>query len=277
MKKYVAENPLNSQAENHFNRHASRELLKGFIDIHVHTGPDVRSRLLNDYEATLDAKEVGMRAIVLKSHTEPTAGRAQIAHRLTDFQVFGGVTLNLSVGGLNPEAVKTMAMMGGRVVWLPTINHSEIELSHDKLEEIFQLVDEYGLILATGHLSPDQIFQVLDQARSMNIRRLIVNHPLTRVVGASIDEQKHMSRYAYIEHCWVATTCQHDGLDPARIYEAIMEVGAKRCILATDFGQVHNPTPAVGMRIMVEKLMHQGVSWKNIDSMCRENPEKLLF
>jgi hypothetical protein len=276
MEKHAEETPL-SQVENQPNGHAPRELLKGFMDIHIHTGPDIRSRLLNDYEATLDAKEVGMRAIVLKSHTEPTAGRAQIAHRLTDFQVFGGVTLNLSVGGLNPEAVKTMAIMGGRVVWLPTINHTEIELTIDKLEEILLLVDEYGLVLATGHLSPDQIFQVLDQARSMNIKRLIVNHPLTRVVGASVDEQKDMSRHAYLEHCWVATTPQHDGLDPAHIYEAIMEVGAKRCILATDFGQIHNPTPVVGMRMMVEKLMDQGISRKNIEIMCRENPENLLF
>jgi len=277
MKKYAEETPHNSVVETPHNGHAPKELLKGFMDIHVHTGPDIRSRLLNDYEATLDAKEVGMKAVVLKSHTEPTAGRAQIAHRLTDFQVFGGVTLNLSVGGLNPEAVKSMAMMGGRVVWLPTINHTEIELKHDKLEEILQIVVEYGLVLATGHLSPDQIFQILDQARSMNIKRLIVNHPLTRVVGASLDEQKDMSRHAYLEHCWVATMPQHDGLDPVRIYEAIMEVGAKRCVLATDFGQIHNPTPVVGMMMMVEKLLDQGIPWKNIDIMCRENPEKLLF
>jgi hypothetical protein len=277
MKKYAEETPLNSLVENQHNGHTPRELLKGLMDIHVHTGPDIRYRRLNDYEAALEAKEVGMQAIVLKSHIEPTAGRAQIAHRLTGFQVFGGVSLNLSVGGLNPEAVKTMAMMGGRVVWLPTINHTEIELIDDKLEEILQIVTEYGLVLATGHLSPDQIFQVLDQASSMNIKRLIVNHPLSRVVGASLDEQKDMSRHAYLEHCWVAITPQHDGLDPARIYEAIMEVGAKRCILASDFGQIHNPTPVIGMGMMMENLMDQGVSRKDIDTMCRENPEKLLF
>jgi Family of unknown function (DUF6282) len=277
MKRYVEETPLNSVVETKHNGHAPRELLKGFMDMHVHTGPDIRSRLLNDYETTLDAKQMGMQAVVLKSHTEPTAGRAQITHRLTDFQVFGGVTLNLSVGGLNSEAVKSMAMMGGRVVWLPTINHTEIEITHDKLEDILQIVVEYGLVLATGHLSPNQIFQVLDQARSMNIKRLIVNHPLTRVVGATMDEQKEMSRLAYLEHCWVATMPQHDGLDPARIYDAIMEVGAKRCVLATDFGQIHNPSPVVGMSMMIEYLLDQGVSWNNIDTMCRENPEKLLF
>ena len=277
MKKYAGENPRNSLVESPHNVQASIELLKGFLDIHIHTGPDIHSRLLNDYEAALDAQEVGMQAVVLKSHTESTAGRAQITHRLTGFQVIGGVTLNLSVGGLNPEAVKTMAIMGGRVVWLPTINHTEIEITLDKLEEILQIVVEYGLVLATGHLSPDQIFQVLDQARSMNIKRLIVNHPFTKVVGASLDEQKEMSRHAYLEHCWVATMPQHDDLNPAWIYEAIREVGAKRCVLATDFGQIHNPTPVVGMRMMVDNLMDQGVSWKDIDTMCRENPEKLLF
>jgi Family of unknown function (DUF6282) len=278
MKKYAEETPLTTPIQvNQYKGLSPREFLKGFMDIHVHTSPDIRSRILNDYEASLEAKEVGMQAIVLKSHTEPTAGRAQLAQKLTGFQVFGGVTLNLSMGGLNSEAVKNMALMGGKVVWLPTINNNEIELDLDKLEEILQIVKEYGLVLATGHLNPDQIFQVLDQANSVNIKGLIINHPLSSVVGASLDEQKEMSRHAYLEHCWVTTMPQHDGLNPARIYDAIMEVGAKRCVIATDFGQIHNPTPVVGMKMMVENLLQQGISWRDIDIMCRKNPEKIFF
>jgi hypothetical protein len=267
----------NTPIQDEFKSTFSRDLLKGFIDTHVHTGPDVIPRVLNDYEATLDAKEVGMQAIVLKSHTESTAGRAHIAHRLTGFQVFGGVTLNLSVGGLNPEAVKNMALMGGKVVWLPTINVNEIELDLASLDEILQIVIDYGLVLATGHLNPEQIFQVLDQASSMNIKRVMVTHPLTRVIGASLDEQKDMSRYAYLEHCWVATMSQHDGLNPAQIYDAIMKVGAKKCVLASDFGQINNPTPVRGMMMMVNNLLEQGISRGNLDTMCRKNPKKIFF
>jgi hypothetical protein len=105
----------------------------------------------------------------------------------------------------------------------------------------------------------------------------LINHPLTRVVDASTDEQKEMARHAYLEHCWVTTMPQHDELDPRVVAEAIKEVGALKCILATDFGQKHNPQPVVGMKLMIRYLIKEGISWKEIQIMCRDNPEKLLF
>lgn len=253
------------------------EILNGFVDTHIHTSPDVKPRLLNDYEAALEAKESGMGAIVIKSHVEPTAGRAYLAQWVTGLPVVGGVTLNHNVGGLNPDAVQSMASMGGKIVWLPTIHHREIKMEHDPLEVILNLVIENNLVLATGHLNPEEIFQVLDQCRSLGVEKIMINHPLTGVVGASMDEQKEMSRYAYLEHCWVATMPQHDKLNPMVMAETIKEVGAKHCILATDFGQDHNPNPVMGMQMMMASMIEQGISWEDIILMCRNNPEKLLF
>ncbi|MBI4814363.1 MAG: hypothetical protein HY802_08875, partial [Methanobacterium sp.] len=174
-------------------------------------------------------------------------------------------------------AVRTTALMGGKIIWLPTIHHQEIKLDHDALNEILYLIKDNNLVLATGHLDPEAIFQVLDQCRSLGVEKIMVNHPLTRVVGASLDEQKEMARHAYLEHCWVATMPQHDKLDPEIMVEAIKEVGAKHCILATDFGQDHNPRPVVGMQMMITSMIQQEISWEDITLMCRDNPEKLLF
>jgi hypothetical protein len=253
------------------------EILTGFMDTHIHTSPDVKPRLLNDYEAALEAQEKGMAGIVLKSHVESTAGRAYQAQWVTGLPVIGGITLNLTVGGLNPEAVRSMASMGGKIVWLPTIHHAEVELEPDALDEILHLVEENNLVLATGHLNPEKIFQVLDQCRSLGVKKIMVNHPLTRVVGASLDEQKEISRYAYLEHCWVATMPRHDKFNPEIMAESIKEVGSKHCILATDFGQDHNPRPVVGMQMMISSMIKYGISWEDVTLMCRDNPEKLLF
>lgn len=54
-----------------------------------------------------------MCAIVIKSHIEPTAGRAKIAGEISKFNVIGGGCLNSGVGGLNPETVRVTAAMGG--------------------------------------------------------------------------------------------------------------------------------------------------------------------
>jgi predicted TIM-barrel fold metal-dependent hydrolase len=251
--------------------------LTGFIDTHIHTSPDPRPRIVTDVEAGYQAREAGMEAVVLKSHLEPTSGRAQLASKLADFKVIGGVTLNLNVGGLNAQAVEASALYRGRMVWLPTIHHQQVELDDEKLEEVLLMVRDYDLALGTGHLSPPEIFQVLDLAKTLRVNRLVVNHPLTRVVGASLEEQKEMSRQAYLEHCYVATMPLHDGLAPEKIAEAIQEVGPDRCILATDFGQQHNPTPVVGLQMYVNEMLKQGFRGKDIKRMGKDNPAALIF
>jgi hypothetical protein len=50
--------------------------------------------------------------------------------RVPGVEVFGGVTLNPSVGGLNPAVVKATIAVGAKIEWLPTLfatNHRERE------------------------------------------------------------------------------------------------------------------------------------------------------
>lgn len=262
--------------------------LKGFIDTHLHTAPDSQPRLLTGLEAAKAASKEKMRAIVIKSHVEPTSGRAIISQLETGFKVFGGVCLNSSVGGLNVEAVNTAAAMGGKVVWLPTISKNKIECylednlnflgdNWNALEDILTVIIENDLILATGHLEVEKIFQVLDLAVSMGLDKIIINHPLTQVVDASINQQKEMSRKAYLEHCYVACLPRHDQLDPKRIARSIKDIGARKCLMATDLGQIHNPYPTEGFKIFIRNMMEQGISWKKIRLMCQRNPYRLFF
>lgn len=251
--------------------------LEGFIDTHIHTSPDIKPRALNDIEAANDAKQEKMHAIIIKSHVESTAGRARIAETLSGLKVIGGVCLNSSAGGLNPDAVKVTAELGGKIVWFPTISAPEISINYENTESILNIIAEKELVLATGHLKPDDIFSLIDYAKSLKIKKIIVNHPLTGVVGVTIDEQKEMSRYAYLEHCFVACMEKHDNLDPEVIADAIKEVKPKRCIMATDFGQAHNPVPVVGMKMFINSMIECGIKEKNIKKMCAHNPSKLFL
>jgi len=263
------------------NRLKEKYPLKGFIDTHLHTKPDIKPRLLTDMEAARAASHEKMMAIVIKSHSEPTSSRAVLAQQETGFKVFGGICLNNSMDGLNCEAVKTAASLGGKVVWLPTTSRNDIDLTlkenWQKLEEIFTVIAENDLVLATGHLSVENIFHVLDLAVSMGLEKIIINHPLTRVVGATIEEQKEMSRTAFLEHCYVACLPGHDGLDPVRIAEAIKKVGARKCIMATDLGQINNPEPVTGFKTFINLMMKSGISGRDIEKMCLTNPYKLFF
>ena len=255
----------------------TNENLAGFIDTHLHTAPDIKPRILNDIEAAEDAKNEKMDAIVIKSHVESTAGRAKIAENITGFNVIGGVCLNSSVGGLNADAVKVTIDLGGKIVWFPTISAPKITVDYENTEEILNLIAETNLVLATGHLKPQNIFKLLDYAKSAGIKKIIINHPLTRVVGANIDEQKEMSKKAYLEHCFVACMEKHDNLDPQIIADAVKEVGPKRCIMATDFGQAHNPSPVTGMKMFIDSMLQYGIKKTDITKMCVENPSKLFL
>jgi Family of unknown function (DUF6282) len=100
---------------------AQTKPLDGVIDIHVHTAPDSVPRSIDAIDLAKLAESRGMRAIVLKNHYEPTASVAYLVQKVVPgIQVFGGIDLNLSVGGMNPIAVEKMALTTGHLgkfVW----------------------------------------------------------------------------------------------------------------------------------------------------------------
>jgi hypothetical protein len=119
----------------------------GVIDMHVHPDPDVFGRSLTDLELAMIAKRKGMRGIVIKNHVVTTADRAALVmQQVPGLEVWGGIVLNKSVGGVNPSAVEWMHRMSGgrgKVVWLPTF---------DSDKHIKTLVDknQSGLVVATN-------------------------------------------------------------------------------------------------------------------------------
>jgi hypothetical protein len=100
-------------------------VLAGAIDLHAHHGPDAYDRQWDAFEVVKLAKERGLRAVVLKNHWTETAGLAQLIRKYgtQGIEVFGSVTLDTPVGGVNPMAVRYMADLEGtwgRIVWMPT-------------------------------------------------------------------------------------------------------------------------------------------------------------
>ena len=109
-----------------FSLSANAQTLSGAIDMHTHSDPDGVPRKIDAVDLARLAKERGMRAIVLKNHYEPTASLAYIVRKdVPGIEVFGGISLDLTVGGVNPAAVEWMTKVRGgygRVIWLPTFD-----------------------------------------------------------------------------------------------------------------------------------------------------------
>ena len=68
------------------------------------------------------AKEMGMRAILIKNHFAMTADRASLASEETDFPVYGGLALNLSVGGTHAivDDIPSLMLVVEKFPWAST-------------------------------------------------------------------------------------------------------------------------------------------------------------
>jgi hypothetical protein len=282
------------------------DLLQGAIDMHIHSAPDVYPRILSDLDLARQAQEMGMRAIVIKNHFAPTAGRAWLANDETGFPVFGGIALNHTLGGLNPHAVDFALKMGARVVWLPTLhaqqfleNKSYVKLLAASLGEdlqgicildkdgglkaevlaILDLVARRDVILATGHISIEEARGVVPEAARRGISRIVVTHPLASFLNYGLDEMKEILDLGatYLEHVYNDTT--HHGGQPIAIEKlasAIKAIGASHCIMSTDSGQLRNPVPVQQFGIYVEEMLNAGLSDREIRTMTAGNPAQAL-
>src|SRR5580704_12607245 len=128
----------------------SAQTLTGVIDIHVHHDPDSVPRSIDAIDLAKLARSRGMRGLLLKNHYEPTASLAYIVRKeVPGIEIFGGISLDLTVGGVNPAAVEHMTRVKGgwgRVVWMPTFD-SENQVRFDKANRPFASVSKDGALL----------------------------------------------------------------------------------------------------------------------------------
>lgn len=294
----------------HGPRHASdalqtaAQLILGAVDLHMHTAPDIYPRSVTAVEAAEQAREAGMRAIVVKSHSVDTSARAELASALSGFPVFGGVSLNYPVGGLNQYAVLESARQGGRVVWLPTtsarqfLQYAEnVPTLREKspldlpglvaseggelvpgVEGVLRQVAEHDLILCSGHLEPSDALTVFRRARELGVERLVVTHPHADFIGATVEQMQEFGELgAKNEMHYAFTTSAIDPpQDPAWIGRLIREVGLEHCFLATDGGQAVNPPPVEMLRLWLASLLECGFDEHELRPLVTDTPLGLL-
>src|SRR5439155_19458337 len=129
---------------------ARAQTLDGAIDMHAHSYPDGVARSIDAVDLAKLAKSRGMRALVLKNHYEPTASVAYLVRKeVPGIEVFGGISLDLTVGGVNPAAVEWMTKVNGgygRVVWMPTFD-SENQVTSSGQKRPFARVAKDGKLV----------------------------------------------------------------------------------------------------------------------------------
>src|SRR6266404_8466627 len=248
---------------------AAWESLKGGYDLQVHVAPDVIERRIDDLDLSKEFLARGLRGFVLKSHYVPTAERAKVITRaVPGIEAFGAITLNHSIGGLNPVAVELAGRSGAKIVWMPTVDAAnetagrldgpntklpfwakiQRELaaegispaplspidSNGNVTEAAKLclerIAKHNMILATGHLGRHEIFKVVAKAREMGVRKIVVTHAEFPSQSLTGEEQKELADMgAVIEHCFTTT---HTGKAPwEAAFANIRKTGVSRTLI----------------------------------------------
>jgi hypothetical protein len=280
----------------------------GVIDFHVHSHPDVFGRNLDDIDVAQLAKAKGMRGIVLKNHISETASRAALVMKVVPgIEVFGGVVLNNAVGGINPNAVEWMHRVygsRGKIVWLPTFESDKHVKTFGKpdakgivvapggqvtpeMEAVLKIIARENLVLATGHVHPEEVLAVTKRARELGVKNIIVTHGLTNVPGLTMAQAKQaVDMGAVIEVCFLQFMAGPNApleflkhwtqINAKNVAIALKELGANGLVISSDLGQSANMTHPDGIEAAIGAMKREGISDADIDTMMRKNPAKLL-
>ena len=276
---------------------AQENPLAGVIDIHAHSAPDSSPRSIDAIDLARLAKSRGMRGLVLKNHYQPTASLAYVVRtEVPGIEVFGGVDLNLSIGGMNPFAVEHMAATTGgygRFVWMSTFD-SEAQVRYSKQDRPFVRVSQNGqllpetrqviaviakhnLVMATGHVSAEEGLMLIREARTQGVQHMVVTHAMLAPIHMSDAQMLEAAKMgAYIEFVYNGLLGSYKEFTFKDYARAIRYVGVDHCILASDMGQPANPLHPDGLVALFDGLKKEGITQAEINRMAKENPARLL-
>jgi hypothetical protein len=288
--------------------------LEGAYDLQIHVAPDVIERRVDDVDCAKAFLARGMRGFVLKSHYIQTGERAQVVNKaVPGIRACGAVTLNHSVGGLNPVAVEIAGRSGCKVVWMPTVDAAnetagrldggseklpfwakiQRELAGEgisppplsvadtsgrvteQVRHCLERIAKHNMILATGHVGRAEIFALVHAANEIGVKKVVVTHAEFPSQNLTGEEQRELADLgAVIEHCFTTTYTNKAPWEAA--FANIRKTGVSRTIISTDLGQTINPPVAEGFAMFAQRLLDAGFTSDEVRTMAVTIPTRLI-
>jgi hypothetical protein len=289
---------------------AALSLVAGAYDTHVHIAPDVMERRIDDLSLAARFAQTGLAGFVIKSHYVTTAERASVVRAAAPgVDVLGAITLNGSMGGMNPAAVEIAGRLGARIVWMPTVDsrnqrsstatdlpgskpamwgalqadlHAQgivpdvVEVIDadgvvlEQVRKVLRVIAKHDMVLATGHLAAPEILAVVKAAKAEGVRRVIVTHPEFTSQRLTVPQQQELAAQgALLERCF--TTPYTGKVSWEDLFANIRAVGVEHSILSSDLGQPFNPPVEDGLPLFADKLLEAGFTEDEIRVMAVDN------
>jgi hypothetical protein len=282
------------------------ELMVGAIDHHIHAYPDFVPRGQDMIQIAIDASHAGMRALGFKDHWNITCNAAYIVQRHIDYlvekgelqnrvEIFGGIG---QCFGINAEAVRiALQYPNCKMIWFPTFTslgfwrgagqpeHGGVRMVGEDgkvlpaVVDIMHMAQEKKVGIGLGHTDFTELLPMAKKAKEIGCR-CVLDHPLLELNKLTIDEMKALADLGV----YVGTYCQpmipslyQPVVDPMDTVEAIRKIGANRCCIGSDFGQVLHFDCIPGIRVFIRALLAFGITRDEITTMFKTNPARLVY
>jgi hypothetical protein len=237
-----------------------------------------------------------------------------VVSKLGATHAVGAITLNGSVGGMNPIAVEIAARGGARFVWLPTVDSANqrscladdpegaqppmwAQLQDDlraagmaadpvevldaqgalrpETRQVLEVVARHDLVLATGHLHGDEIRTVVREAADLGVRRIVVTHPEFTSQRLELERQRELAELgALLERCY--TTPYTGKVEWDLWFKNIRETGCEHSVVSSDLGQPFNPPVEHGLALAADRLLDAGFDDDEVRTMTVHNSRALV-
>lgn len=285
--------------------------LQGAIDFHIHSGPDTHPRYANCLELARQARDAGLRAIVLKDQMTQSIHKAYFVNKYVEgIKAFGGITLNRMVGGYDVRTVEFACRLGAKVIWLAThdsgytidsakkghydaiyvkaysfgyhveplsvLNEKRTALKQE-VKKIIDIMTGYRVVIQTAHIDPQEALAVARYCRKRGYDKLVITH-----VNSFLEEYTDdiiaelIKNGAMIELSYSDLVPRHARQDPHVCARLVDTFGPMNCIIESDLGTLENISPTEGLRCFCHYLNKCGIPADYIDIMVKDNPARLL-
>jgi hypothetical protein len=289
------------------------ELMVDAIDHHIHAFPDFVPRGQDMIQVAIDASRAKMRALGFKDHWNITSSAAYLAQRHIDYlvekgelthrvEIFGGVG---TCFGVRPDIIRiALQYPNCKMIWFPTFTsagylrgagkdpskgasggHPAIYLVDDngnvlpEVVEVLKMAAAKKIGVGWGHTDFKELLPLAKKAKELGVRS-VLDHPLLELNKLLMDEMKELASLGV----YIGAYCQpmipslyQPVVDPMETVRVIKEIGAERCIIGSDFGQVLHMDTIPGIRVFIRALLAFGIKRDDIRIMFKDNPERLLY
>ena len=287
----------------------SSDLIAGAWDLHVHGAPSLFERWGDVWDLAQVCQDARMAGFVLKSHHgSSVASAALVDRKVPNLRVLGGLVLNQFVGGLNPFAVEAALALGAKIIWLPTIHaaahHScfgvlggfpfqsarvarrppeGIRVLNDRnqlvspLLDILEVLDGQPVVLATGHLSAEEILALHTFMKKQRLDiRLLVTHVFFNTPSLLIDQLRRMqSERTWFEIAYF-TISPNGNATAGKVVTRVRQLPEAQWVLVSDSGQQDNLRSPDALTVIANALLEAGITQERVRRMLCDEPQRLL-